>query len=138
MVRILAIVVALCACGGGKGGGVFCVFGGETHEPGDVFPAGDGCNSCECGTDGEVTCTEIACPPGVDANPASCAPSGGCPNGPVCDTSCCGPGERCNNGTCVCGPNPACGAGDSCEAAGPIGGDACGSICCGATGPCPQ
>jgi hypothetical protein len=38
----------------------------------------------------------------------------------------------------VCGTNPACGTGDTCEAPGPVGGDRCGTVCCGRSGPCPQ
>ncbi len=119
-----------------------CTHLGRTYRSGDIFPAGDGCNSCSC-TDGEVACTLIGCDPGDagvgDGAPAAaCAPTLGCPAGPACNGLCCGAGERCNNGTCACGPNAACGANDGCEAAGPISQDQCGSICCGASGPCPQ
>lgn len=136
------VVLALAsACEGGKGGGSDgdCVVDGVVHELGEVFPAGDGCNTCSCTPDG-VACTERACPDAgtIDADPASCAPSGVCPEGPECGAFCCGRGELCAGGTCVCGSRAACGAGDACEAAGPIGQDACGSVCCGASGPCPQ
>jgi hypothetical protein len=83
VLRIVIAMIALGACGGGEGGGTVCSFAGETYLPGERFPAGDGCNSCECQPDGSVACTEIGCPDGgVDANPASCAPSNGCPSGP--------------------------------------------------------
>ncbi|HEY7954028.1 MAG TPA: hypothetical protein VII38_02010 [Polyangia bacterium] len=62
----------------------------------------------------------------------ACCP--GAPNG------CCASGEWCDNGKCRCGQNEACTQGDICATAGPIGGPGtsqCGSICCGATGPCP-
>jgi hypothetical protein len=38
-----------------------CDWEGETYEVGDVWPAGDGCNSCACDDDGEVSCTLVAC-----------------------------------------------------------------------------
>jgi hypothetical protein len=76
--------------------------------------------------------------PSIDAEPVvPCVASGGCPSGQPCGATCCGPGERCDyDDTCVCGDTgAACGAGDSCE---PFGPAACGSICCGVSGPCPQ
>ncbi len=36
---------------------------GDDCEPGDVVPAADGCNTCECQEDGTLACTEIACDP---------------------------------------------------------------------------
>ena len=130
-------MLALVGCGGDDSG--TCGYEGHVYQIGDTFPSGDGCNSCSCTAMG-VACTELACANdgGVDANPASCAPSGGCPGGPVCGTICCKTGERCESGVCKCGMAAACGANDMCEAPGPIGGTACGSICCGASGPCPQ
>jgi hypothetical protein len=38
-----------------------CEWDGETYERGETFPAGDGCNSCHCGDDGQVSCTLVAC-----------------------------------------------------------------------------
>src|SRR5262245_42946740 len=67
-----------------------------------------------------------------------CAASGTCPAGPSCNGRCCAAGEHCEGGTCMCGSQPACPQGDMCAAPGPVGGDSCGSICCGITGPCPQ
>jgi hypothetical protein len=136
--RWLVIMALVAGCGGDDAGGT-CSYNGHTYAVGDMFPSGDGCNSCSCTSSG-VACTERACADdgGIDANPASCAPSGGCLDGPVCGAICCDRGERCDNGVCKCGANAACGTGDSCEAPGPIGTDACGSICCGASGPCPQ
>jgi hypothetical protein len=134
-----ALLIMLCACDDNSpGGDGACLFNGTRHEIGEVFPAGDSCNSCECTTRGAV-CTERACSDaGVDANPMSCAAFGGCPQGPVCGAFCCKTGERCVNGTCRCGTLPGCGSGDSCEAAGPTGNDQCGAVCCGVSGPCPQ
>jgi len=136
---VLAFVVMLAACTEhGKGGGTFCSFMGEAHTPGEQFPAGDGCNNCECLDDGTVTCTELACPPGVDGGTGSCVPSGFCQNGPECGGVCCGVGESCIQGLCTCGGNAPCSGGDICASAGPIGNDSCGSICCGGqSNPCP-
>jgi len=131
------VLVLLAACGD-DGGSTACTYNGNSYALGDVFPAGDGCNSCSCGTGG-VACTELACADaGIDASPTFCGGTGGCPTGPACGAICCGRGERCVGGTCKCGMTAACGTGDACEAAGPLGGDLCGSICCGNSGPCPQ
>lgn len=131
---IIALVLVACD---DKGSRPTCEFNGSEFEIGEVFPAGDGCNSCSC-TESGVQCTRQACfDGGIDGDPQSCAPSNGCPEGPSCNAICCGVGEKCVGGTCMCGGSPACGAGDACSAAGPIGGDSCGSICCGTSGPCP-
>ena len=129
------MLFALCACGDHDQA---CVRNGTQYAIGDVFPAGDGCNSCTCTASG-IACTNVACSDaGVDASPLSCGASGGCPEAPACGVICCKHGERCVNGTCMCGMNAACGTGDTCESPGPVGGDRCGSVCCGRSGPCPQ
>jgi hypothetical protein len=133
---MIALACVLAACG--DDGGAACTHEGISYSLGDVFPKGDGCNSCSCTASG-VACTKQACADaGVDAPPGFCGATGGCPSGPACGVRCCGQGERCEAGACTCGMNAACGSGNSCEAAGPIGGDQCGVVCCGATGPCPQ
>ena len=40
-----------------------CEWGDKTYKEGDSFPAGDGCNICGCGEDGQVSCTAIECQP---------------------------------------------------------------------------
>lgn len=67
-----------------------CHQNGESWDAGETFLAPDGCNSCACGEDGNITCTKTAC-------------FGGCiaPDGSERQ-----PGETftidCN--TCVCDP----------------------------------
>ena len=51
------------AAGTGGTGGVVCVVGGVSHPGGTTFPSPDGCNSCTCTLDGQLACTERACPP---------------------------------------------------------------------------
>ncbi len=71
-----------------------------------------------------------------DAHSADCLPSGDCGGGPACGPICCDVGERCVAGECKCGGADACGAGDVCTS-GPQPKDGCGSVCCGASQPCP-
>lgn len=40
---------------------VSCQYDGVTYSVGSIFQANDGCNTCGCGADGEVSCTLIAC-----------------------------------------------------------------------------
>ena len=129
------IALAHVGCDGDDDGGGYCIYEGTAYPYGASWPAGDGCNTCGCDETG-VACTLIDCSD-VDAG-VSCAPSGGCAVGPTCGGVCCDTGEACIDGECRCGDQPGCQPGDTCEAAGPIGGDSCGSICCGVTGPCPQ
>jgi hypothetical protein len=49
--------------GAGGSGGVICTIGGVGHPAGTTFPSPDGCNSCTCTVDGQLACTERACPP---------------------------------------------------------------------------
>jgi hypothetical protein len=137
--RWLVLIACLLGCEGGKGGGVACEFNGMTFQPGDEFPAGDGCNSCFCSDEGDVSCTRSVCPDaGVIDGPAACNPSGGCSTGVACGAVCCAAGERCDEGVCRCGSAPGCTGDDVCAAAGPVGQDGCGSVCCGESSPCPQ
>lgn len=40
-----------------------CEYLGVSYSVGATFPAGDGCNECDCLADGTVSCTAMACPP---------------------------------------------------------------------------
>lgn len=39
-----------------------CKYNGKEYKAGDRFKDKDGCNTCTCGKDGSVACTEMACP----------------------------------------------------------------------------
>ena len=63
-VGVLLAAAGIVGCGGdvtfyGSGGGT-CDYNGTSYRYGDSFPAGDGCNSCNCSEDG-VGCTTIGC-----------------------------------------------------------------------------
>lgn len=120
----------------GKGGGEACIFMGVGHLVGDVFPAGDGCNFCDCEPGNVVQCSMDVCNDGGTA--PVCGPDGNCPEGPSCGPFCCRSGEHCEAGQCLCGQGPACAGNDFCASGGPaMGGGTCGSICCGESAPCP-
>lgn len=109
--------LALAACGGsttedgtgtggaagtGGGAGVTCSYGGKTYHPGDSFPAGDGCNTCGCDSDGSVGCTLMWCEPGCDYNGQHYAPGQSFPAGDGCNTCTCdsGGGVSCTEMAC--------------------------------------
>ena len=48
--------------------GASCMYEGTLHKAGESFPDRDGCNTCSCGEDGSVACTERACAPGCEFN----------------------------------------------------------------------
>ncbi|HTR56472.1 MAG TPA: hypothetical protein VMJ10_37620 [Kofleriaceae bacterium] len=66
----------------------------------------------------------------------SCLPAASCATGPTCGTTCCAAGEACVSGVCMCGMQPACTDGNTCNSP-VVSTDRCGSICCGATMVCP-
>lgn len=103
---------------------VQCTYDGMTYEPGDSFPATDGCNSCGCQEDGTVVCTLIAC--GVSCGGPS---DPACEAGAYCSFAIGTCGEGGVVGLCASRPDaciqifdPVCGCddmtyGNSCEAA---------------------
>lgn len=77
---------------------IACAYNGERYEAGQSFPAEDGCNTCTCGEDGQIGCTEIACPAaqGID----ECQVAEDCLDQGI-DTSFCSEGEwACINAQC--------------------------------------
>ncbi|HTJ46518.1 MAG TPA: hypothetical protein VL463_30640 [Kofleriaceae bacterium] len=126
---VLAIAIALgalsaCSVYSQPAGG--CDYKGKHHTDDERFPAGDGCNTCQC-LEGQAACTLIGC---ADAGPNACGAL-------TCGDTICNAGEHCVNGACLCGDHAGCIDGDSCASAGPGTSDGCGSICCGKSGPCP-
>jgi hypothetical protein len=97
--------------------------------------------SCPNGTVLNLSCGDgvgvECCLPG-DGGVRTCLPSGGCTTGPRCGTWCCNSGEACDTSTttCKCGAGAACTGGNQCMG-GPVSTDGCGTVCCGASGPCP-
>ena len=73
---------------------VTCEMDGTQYNADDSIPAGDGCNTCVCGEDGEINgCTEIACDP-KECKPEDCGPQLGVPN------------QLCPDGVTMAGPGP--------------------------------
>jgi hypothetical protein len=76
MRKLLFVLVLLAgAC---DDDGDTCEWNGKTYSDQEIFPAGDGCNTCQCGADGmkgHVSCSLVACHPdggvdgGVDGGP---------------------------------------------------------------------
>ncbi|MFT5431088.1 MAG: hypothetical protein ACI9OJ_001767 [Myxococcota bacterium] len=106
---------------------------GNTYLPGEQLPSQDGCNWCECMSDGEIACEftascacEVACFDGNECTLDSCDPAGNCvyePNdGAFCD-DCDG---VCSGGEC--GPSPfdiLCSADADCDDGNPCPWDTC-------------
>ena len=69
-------VACTLACGGSgmkttqkaDGQVTTCSYGGKTYNPGDSFR--DDCNTCTCGSNGEIACTLVACLTDAGSNPA--------------------------------------------------------------------
>ena len=38
-----------------------CMYHGKSYKTGESFPSMDKCNTCSCGDDGSIICTEMAC-----------------------------------------------------------------------------
>ncbi len=45
-----------------------CTYQDEHHAVGDVWSAGDGCNSCSCISDGDWRCSLVACDGGLPSD----------------------------------------------------------------------
>jgi len=69
----VACTTIACGVDGGPppptDGGTGCFYDGIEYGVGAIFPAGDGCNTCECAADGAVLCTTIAC--SIDGGPTT-------------------------------------------------------------------
>ncbi len=94
--------VSIASAGVCQSSGVICKYNGKEYKEGESFPAGDGCNTCICGSNGVPNCTKIACP-----TPEQC--------GGIAGLTCKDPSDFCkfSAGTCkvsdnmgVCTPKP--------------------------------
>ena len=96
---------------------------GTLARPRQIFPAPDGCNSCRCGDDGQVTCSKRPC-----SNRGKCRTSEDCSGQGACSTEA---------GSCE--PGPGCGMNETIEGGGvgrPADGDpACTDDCWGVCRP---
>lgn len=79
-----------------------CLVDGKWLEPGTRFGAKDNCNTCTCGADGQVACTEMGCvePPSPPVMPP---PNKGCDFSGKWIPSGTSFSDGCNS--CSCGPN---------------------------------
>ena len=66
-----------------------CLWGGVAHAPGDVWPAGDGCNDCSCDAGGGIYCTKKPCLVGCEHNGAWYEFGESFPAGDGCNTCIC-------------------------------------------------
>ena len=102
-----------------------CEYDGKIHRAGESFPSTDGCNTCSCGPNGSVACTERAC-----VQICGGLTGAACPDGKYCEFAAdaqCGAADQ--TGTCQIIPDvctdifkPVCGCddktyGNACEAA---------------------
>ena len=86
LIALLLLSMGIGACSskslGSVDAGVTCDYQGKTYALGATFPAGDGCNTCTCGTNGQtgwvVACMLKACP-NTDAG----LTEGGMADGPI-------------------------------------------------------
>jgi hypothetical protein len=62
-VLLVPVVIAVWAsgCGDDDTAVASCDYEGKRHEAGDMFPAGDGCNTCTCSPTGVVICGMFDC-----------------------------------------------------------------------------
>lgn len=57
--------------------GVSCKYNGNVYMPGTLFACTDGCNTCGCASDGEITTTGKACADASPDLPATCFDASG-------------------------------------------------------------
>lgn len=74
-----------------------CTVNGHKYSIGDVYAASDGCNTCACIGNGEITCTTTVCPRDDDLKPE--LPEK--PDVPEPDIACPADVRSCNDGSFV-------------------------------------
>lgn len=95
----LASAGALAGCNiNVVGGGTTCEVDGVVHDPGESFPAEDGCNTCVCSDDGTVACTLRACVAGCTYDGVDHPPGASFPASDGCNTCTCDPSGSGNVG----------------------------------------
>lgn len=107
MRRVVFIFPALVLLGGACSSIPFqtretaqCTYQNARYSSGESFPAGDGCNSCTCGQDGNVACTKVACDARTGLPVAQCQTNADCETQNL-DKSFCDQGSwECVNATC--------------------------------------
>jgi hypothetical protein len=57
----LTLFTAACSDNSKENEEDVCTYDGQTFEIGDSFPSTDGCNTCTCGENGAVGCTQMGC-----------------------------------------------------------------------------
>ena len=122
---VLGCALSLAALSSACGGIVTVVKGdGECETPqgtfsvGETFPAGDGCNTCTCESDGNYSCTLVDCVE-CDGPIPPCAPPGpGCVVDSVCDGGTWVCQESCDG--CAGAPPIDCVAPPDCYYTGPV------------------
>lgn len=90
--------------GGAGGGGTTCEYGGKTYQPGDSFPADDGCNTCSCSPSGGVGCTLMYCSGGCDYQGEHYEPGESFTASDGCNTCTCEAGGSISCTEMGCGP----------------------------------
>ncbi len=75
-----------------------CGYNGQRYEVGAQFPSTDGCNTCTCGENGQIACTQTACANEILGQ--TCQTAADCANSGI-DTSFCASGAwTCQNAQC--------------------------------------
>lgn len=97
LILLLPFILTGCTSISSTPSSVACEYQGITYSEGERFPAEDGCNTCTCGEDGQVACTELACLPPVEG---LCQTADDC-TGVELDSSFCNDGAwECVEGEC--------------------------------------
>ncbi len=77
---------------------IACYYNEKPYQVGESFTADDGCNTCSCGLNGQIACTEMACPAALGID--QCQTANDCLDQGI-DTSYCSDGQwACVNSMC--------------------------------------
>ena len=86
---------------------VVCEVAGQAYNPQETFPAGDGCNDCQCQNDGQILCADAPCPVICDYGGTLYEVGASFSAGDGCNTcECAEDGEVvCEEESCACDPD---------------------------------